>query len=33
LKQCIPQAAASKREFAGGVVRRSAGYTAVELSR
>jgi hypothetical protein len=32
-KQCIPQAAASKRGFGRGVVRRAAGYTAVELNR
>ena len=33
LKQCIPQAAASKRRFVWEVARRAAGYTAVELSR
>jgi len=32
-KQCIPQAAASKRRFLWEVTRRAAGYTAVELSR
>ena len=33
LKQCIPQAAASKRGFGWEVGRRAAGYTAVEVSR
>lgn len=32
-KQCIPQAAASKRRFLWDMARRAAGYTADELRR